>query len=178
MRIRTQCLTIVLGLTVLVFTFAGPASAQSPSGSTGPSSARMHRAQGYIFAAPGAYVGYSDSVATLHVGGGGEALVYRGLGVGAEIGAIGALEESGGGLGLFSVNGSYHFGQKGKIVPFLTGGYSVVGGNGTRNLANFGIGVNYWLRERIGIRLEFRDHFYLDGAGRQLRGFRIGFAFR
>ncbi len=178
MRIGTRRGTIVAGMTVLAFAFPGLASAQSPSPTTAPGSGQAHHAQGYVFVAPGAYIGYADSVAILHVGGGGEALIQRGLGIGAEIGAIGSLQESGGGLGLFSVNGSYHFRRNKKIAPFLTGGYSVVGGNGTRSLVNVGGGVNYWLRERVGIRLEFRDHFYLDGAGRQLLGFRIGFAFR
>ena len=178
MSIRIRYMTTVIEMTVLVLLFAGVAAAQSPSASTAPGSARTHRALGYIFAAPGVYIGNVDSVATLHLGGGAEALIYRGLGIGAEIGVIGALQESRGGMGLFSVNGSYHFEQKGKISPFLTGGYSVVGGRGIRNLVNFGGGVNYWLREGKGIRLEFRDHFYMDGSGRQLLGFRIGFVFR
>jgi hypothetical protein len=98
--------------------------------------------------------------------------------VGAEVGGIGALQESGGGLGLLSANGSYHFARQRKVSPFLTGGYSSVFGHGQRNLVNFGGGMNYWLRERIGLRLEIRDHIYADGTGRHLLGFRIGFAFR
>lgn len=178
MRIRMQGRNVVAAMIVCILAFTGPASAQSPSVKAVADTAHPHRAQGYVFFAPGAYVGYSESVTILHVGGGGEALVYRGLGIGAEVGAIGSLEESGGGLGLFSVNGSHHFGQNGKVVPFLTGGYSVVGGNGTRSLANFGIGLNYWFGERMGLRLEFRDHFYLDGSARQLLGLRLAFAFR
>ena len=177
MRIRTRYITSVIELTVFVLLFAGLASAQSQAASTDPGNTQTHRALGYVFAAPGVYIGNADSVATLHLGGGAEARVYRGLGIGAEIGGIAALQGSGGGLGLFSVNGSYHFEQKGKVSPFLTWGYSIVSGSGTRNLINFGGGVNYWLREGKGIRLEVRDHYYMDGSGRQLLGFRIGFTF-
>jgi hypothetical protein len=133
---------------------------------------------GYFFAAPGAYVGYSESISTLHLGGSGEALPYKGFGVGGEVGGLVALQEPGGGLGLISANGSYHFNRQRKVAPFLTGGYSCMWGNGQRNLANFGAGVNYWIRERLGIRFEFRDHLYLDDSNRHLLGFRVGVVFR
>ena len=168
-----------LAVGLLLALFLAPGSqAQSTTGTMPEESRQGHRGQGYLFIAPGMYIGNADSIAILHVGGGGEFLVYRGLGVGAEVGAIGALQESRDGLGLFSANGSYHFSRLRKLSPFLSGGYSIVGGNGQRNLVNFGGGVNYWLRERIGLRLEFRDHVYADGTGRQLLGFRVGFAFR
>jgi hypothetical protein len=133
---------------------------------------------GYFFVAPGIYSGYSDSIGTLHIGGGGEALVYRGLAVGAEVGCIAALQGSGGGMGLFSANGSYYFSRQRKVSPFLTGGYSSVWGHGQRNLVNLGAGANYWIRERLGIRFELRDHIYAAGSDGHLLGFRIGIIFR
>ncbi len=136
-----------------------------------------HHFQGYLFAAPGTYVGFSESTATMHVGGGGEAILYRGLGLGAEIGVLWALRGSDP-LGLFSVDGSYHFSRQHKLSPFLAGGYSVIGGEGRRNLVNYGGGVHYWFSENKGIRLEFRDHLYADGTERHLLSFRVAFAIR
>jgi hypothetical protein len=178
MRIRRRTLTRFTVESLFVLFLSTWAQAQSTTDTPPAEEARVHHGQGYLFIAPGMYIGNVDSIATLHIGGGGEALVYRGLGVGAEVGGLGALQESRGGLGLFSVNGSYHFSRQRKVSPFLTSGYSSVSGNGQRNLVNFGGGVNYWLRERMGLRLEFRDHVYADGTGRQLLGFRVGFAFR
>jgi hypothetical protein len=113
----------------------------------------------------------------MHVGAGGEALLYKGLGAGAEIGGIWALQGSDL-LAVFSADGSYHFSRGRKISPFLTGGYSLIWGDGSANMVNFGGGINWWLGERKGIRLEFRDHVYAEGSNRQIVEFRIGFAFR
>jgi hypothetical protein len=118
---------------------------------------KERRSWGYGFFAPGAVSSEYGSTAFLHVGGGGEGLIYKGLGAGAEFGyhTDGAF--------ILSVNGAYHFSNPRsprKAVPFVTGGYvrgfplSEDSGNGL----NFGAGVNYWLRDRIGLRFEFRDH--------------------
>ncbi len=156
---------------------SGWASGQpAPNTTPGTNVYGEHRFQGYVFVAPGAYIGWSESVGTMHVGAGAEALVYRGLGLGAEAGVAWATQGSDP-LGLFSVDGYYHFSRLRKVSPFLAGGYSRVGGDGGRNLVNFGGGVNWWFRENKGILLEFRDHVYPDG-GRHLLGLRIGFAFR
>lgn len=152
------------------------AHAQAPGAAPTGGNPHQYRAQGYAFVAPGVYVGFSESVATMHVGGGGEGLVYKGLGLGAEVGALWATRGSDL-LGMVSVDGSYHSSRGRKVSPFLTGGYSLIGGNGRRNLVNFGGGLNWWLGARRGIRLEFRDHVYADG-GRQILDFRIAFAFR
>jgi hypothetical protein len=178
MRKRGFFLAKIFAAFFLVLFLSSAAHSQASSGTTSSEKSLLHRAQGYLFVAPGAYNGYGGTTATLHIGGGGEAMVYQGLGVGAEVGAISALQDSGGGLGLFSANGSYHFSRQNKISPFLTGGYSFVFGNGSRNLANFGGGINYWIREKIGLRIEFRDHVYADGSGRHLLGIRVGLAFR
>ena len=168
-----------LSLSLLLLLSAAPRSwAQSTTQWQPEKAGPTYHVLGYFFVAPGIYSGYSDSTGTLHIGGGGEALVYRGLAVGAEIGCIVALEESRGGLGLFSANGSYYFSRQRKVSPFLTGGYSSVWGHGQRNLVNFGAGVNYWFRKRLGVRFEFRDHIYGDGFNRSLLGFRVGIVFR
>ena len=153
------------------------AHAQAADPSAAPGNPDRYHFQGYIFGAPGAYHGYSETRATMHVGGGGDVLLYKGLGAGADIGGVWALSGSDL-LTLLSVNGSYHFSRDRRISPFLTGGYSGIWGDGSANLVNFGGGVNWWLGKRKGIRLEFRDHVYTGSENRQIVEFRIGFAFR
>ena len=140
-----------------------------------------HAGHGYVFGAIGS-VAPGGGGTTAHFGGGGEAFVYKGLGVGAEIGYLGPTASLSDGFGLFSANGSYHFGARTprrKVVPFVTGGYSLAFRNGHANLANFGGGITYWFHDRVGLRAEFRDHLYpCSGCTAHFWGFRLGLALR
>jgi hypothetical protein len=139
-----------------------------------------HHGQGYAFVAPGGASGGGATVTTLHIGGGGEGLLYKGLGVGGELGYWGPTKSFGDGVGLLSVNGSYHVLPRNsdrKVVPFVTAGYSLAFRSATANLFNFGGGINYWISKRVGLRLEFRDHVWFAGP-LHYWGFRIGVAFR
>ena len=65
---------------------------------------------------------------------------------------------------MFSVNGSYRFrvpppGQQ-SLVPFLTGGVSLIGA--TLPALNIGVGVDYWLPGRNGLRFEIRGTRWRD----------------
>ncbi len=138
-----------------------------------------HQGQGYVFFAPGAST--PGGTGTVHLGGGGEALVYKGLGVGGEIGYVAPWQCIGRcGLGVFSANGSYNFSRRGKLVPFVTGGYTLFFRSGSANGFNFGGGVNYWVRKRVGLRLEFRDEVFpqLCCTTSHFLGFRIGLVLR
>jgi len=119
---------------------------------------------GYAFAAPG---GRTTDDATLHLGGGGEYVFSGGGSVGAELGFLGPMEQFDVGFGVFSLNGGYHFknaSRSGKTVPFVTGGYTgIFRGGGGDNGFNFGGGVNHWFKDRVGIRLEFRDNVFMYG---------------
>jgi hypothetical protein len=130
---------------------------------------------GYLFVAPG---GASDlNRSTIHLGAGGEFIVPAGIGIGAEIGALGPTSNFSDVLGVFSANGYYHFLRNGgKTDAFGTAGYSLFFRSGTANLFNFGGGVNYWFLSRIGFRFEFRDHVTGDAA--HFWGIRFGLAFR
>ncbi len=162
----------------LIFLFLSIcARAQEPATRTAAANPHGHHGQGNLFLAPGAYAGYSETVSTMHVGGGGEAFLYKGLAAGAEMGGIWALRGSDL-LAVFSADGSYHFSRSRKISPFVTCGYSRIWGDGSANMINFGGGINWWLGESKGIRLEFRDHVYAESSHRQVVEFRIGFAFR
>ncbi|HLG13573.1 MAG TPA: hypothetical protein VJH03_03485 [Blastocatellia bacterium] len=154
---------------LILFAFSGLAAAQTSS---------APRGWGYGFVAPG---GAGSRAATLHLGAGGEALIYKGLGAGAEIGYLGPFEGLGSGFGVFSANGSYHFVNESndkKLVPFVTAGYTLIFREGRANLFNFGGGVNYWVRKKVGLRFEFRDHVWSNASTQHFWGVRFGVAFR
>ena len=116
---------------------------------------------GYVFAAPGAITagGFTDSTFTLGVGG--EVPVWGNLAVGAEIGWLAPASQLGDGFGVFSINPSYRFrtGKKNaRTIPFVTGGYSLLFRRDTANAINLGGGVDYWFRDKLGMRVEVRDH--------------------
>ena len=160
----------------MIIALSAWAQAQS---SASPGEGKEHRGQGYVFFAPGAIVGDGYSAATAHFGGGGEGFIYKGLGLGAEAGYLTPWQDFESGVGMASFNGSYHFNRDRKLSPFVSGGYSLAFRNDTANLFNFGGGVNYWFRDRVGLRLEFRDHIdsRFSGSAHYLGG-RIGLSFR
>jgi len=139
--------------------------------------ARAQRSHGYFFVAPGG----TNGTATLHLGGGVEGGLGKGIGVGAELGALGPTRSFDDVLGVFSANGYYHFFRDDgrKADPFVTGGYTLFFRSGTANLGNLGGGVNYWLGERIGLKIEFRDHIRTPGRGTlHFYGIRFGITVR
>ena len=168
MRRITLFLTLVISLSVVV-------TAQTVS----PKTTENGYSHGYIFAAPGGTSGGGGG--TLHIGGGGEGVFKNGAGIGAEIGYVTPFESFGDGLGLFSVNGSYHFlkaSKSGKVVPFVTGGYTGFFRGGYANGVNFGAGVNYWFKRRVGLRVEFRDNVFVQDGSAHLLNVRVGLTFR
>lgn len=160
----------VLGLSLSVGAYA-QSSSTDPAG-------KNAKGQGYVFFAPGGIIGDGHSVGIAHFGGGGEVLVYRGLGIGGELGYLAPWECMGDGMGLFSVNGSYHFRRNRKFTPFITGGYSLAFRNGHANLLNFGAGAHYWFSDSVGLRMEFRDHIQPQYINEHFLGGRIGLSFR
>jgi len=136
------------------------------------------RGQGYFFVAPTATTSGDFG---LHIGGGGEGLVYKGLGVGGEIGYLGASRELSRGIGVLSPDVSYNFtkaSKSGKFAPFVTGGYTLLVGSDALHAANVGGGMNWWFKDHLGLRLEFRDHVTLQFGSAHFFGVRIGLAFR
>jgi hypothetical protein len=109
---------------------------------------------------------------------GGEFVIGHTIGVGGEVGAV--LRHSD--FGFVSLDGSVHLshsGAKGKVDPFVIGGYTRAitifsGANG----ANFGGGVNYWLTRHFGVRAEFRDMRFTSGGTYNFWALRGGIAFR
>jgi hypothetical protein len=106
------------------------------------------------------------------IGGGVDALVYKGFSVGGEFSRASA--GPGRSFNIFSANGSYHFlnGSKaGKFDPFVSGGYSRFAAT---NAVNFGGGTNYWLSNQIGVRFDIRPHL---ASGASFVGARGGVVF-
>jgi hypothetical protein len=140
-------------------------------------SAPDRRAWGYVFGGAGGNAGNGASRASFQVGAGGEGLVYKGLGLGAEIGYLAPFESASDGFGIFSVNPSYHFKtSNSKLVPFVTGGYSLAFRSGSASGGNFGGGVQYWMKDHLGLRLEFRDHVFSSDSPHFYQ-FRVGLSF-
>jgi hypothetical protein len=152
------------------------------------------RGLGYIYAGPATHQ------MGLTMGLGGEGFLFKGLGVGAEIGTAGFNTSANGNpnwIGVGSADASYHLftkKAKGRVSPFVTGGYTLFFGQdtdaGTGSIAhgyNLGGGVDLFASKYLGVRFDVR--YYAHG-GRILwasfpndsqlnfAAFRIGFTFR
>jgi len=160
----------VLGMLAVFLGVPLGAMAQSPKESTG---------HGYLVLAPLASRSHvSGNYA--HIGFGGEGPIYKRISAGVEFGPVfewSRFNDSAFALG--SANISYHFSTAtlgSKVDPFLTAGYSIFIRAGTDNGANFGGGVNVWLKKKIGFRMDVRE--YTGNVRAHHLGPRIGIAFR
>jgi len=116
----------------------------------------------------------------MSVGGGGEAFLWKGLTVGAELGYLFPREYAQSGVGVLSVDGGWHFVNRerpGRVVPFLNGGYTLGFRSGVLNLVNVGGGVAWWFTKRLALRTEVRTYVY-TGGGRFDTSIRFGIQFR
>ena len=139
--------------------------------------AQESRALAHVFFGGGGTFAEGNAAGTLHVGGGGEGLIYKGLGAGAELGYLFPSRAAADGFGILSTNGFYRFTNGSslqKVTPFVTAGYSLGFRDGTANLVNFGGGVDYWVRDRMGLRLEVRDHVWPGDPAAHFLMFRVG----
>jgi hypothetical protein len=130
--------------------------------------ANAQHSNGYLFIAPGGLSVSGQTNATVQLGAGGEAVLSRGVGLGIEGSALGTTANfTSTVMVVVSPNGYYHFihSSQSHLDPFVTVGYSAFMRKGIQNLFNYGVGVNYWLRPSLGMRLEFRDHMRHFGAG-------------
>src|SRR5262245_58801574 len=160
----------------LLIALSLPALAQTSNSSRG---------QGYLFFAPGVAKGNSrlppeapgqTARASIHIGGGGEGFVYKGIGLGAEIGAVGPWSDFGdNAFGMGSANLSFHFlpgASERKLEPFVSIGYTLFFRAGVTHGVNAGVGINQWLNKKVALRFEVRDN--VEGGHGHLIGFRIG----
>ena len=137
------------------------------------------KGHGYGYFAPGVS---SGGAGTMHFGGGGERYFGRHVGVGVEAGYLSPLGSFSEGIGTFSPDVVARFlpkSSENKVEPFVNGGYSLFFREGAVHGANVGGGVNWWFKDRLGLRFEVRDNFAaIEGDTVHLVGFRIGLTFR
>ena len=125
-------------------------------------------------------LGAVHSQTTFHAGLGYETPGLQGLRGSFELGYLAPVAGPDYGIGVLSLNAAYHFPRAGKWSPFVTGGYSLAFRSETANLLNLGGGVDYWRNASSGLRLELRDHIWLeDGFGdAHYWGVRVAFVLR
>lgn len=172
--------TLIFAL-ILTTAMAGVIVAQTPTPPIQSTNAanENRRAQGYVFFGPGVTSGSSTTF--VNFGGGGEAFIKGGLSAGGDIGGYTPAKSFDEGFGILSANAGYHFlkaSKSGKVVPFVNGGYSLFFRSDTANGINFGGGVNYWFKDRLGLRVEIRDHVVVESPDTHFVGFRFGLLFR
>lgn len=107
-------------------------------------------------------------------------MARNGLGASVEGGYLGPLPRGfEHGVGVISANAVFHAGRprRHRVTPFVTGGYTLWFRQGSASGVNVGGGVNYWLRDGLGLRAELRDHIPLgDYRSRpHVWGARVGF---
>jgi len=126
------------------------------------------------------------------VGGGVDIPVVAGVSVSGDFGLVGPTgdgivrERSGyasfGNGRLLPFNASYRFNRHDahQPWPFLTGGTGVIFGRRDAIVGglNVGGGIDWWLRERRGVRVEVRDQLLEEFDGSHLVTLRVGFIFR
>jgi hypothetical protein len=148
---------------------------------------KQSQGEGYFFFGPIA-TDRSYRRGGLNTGFGGDLFLYKGLGLGAEVGYANNQWSFSkyGAVGTGSIDMSYHLLSKmnhRKAEPFAVMGYSTFFGNrGAASGLNFGGGVNYWFAKHAAFRLEFRDYAHIGpdqfGGINNFAAFRFGVTFR
>jgi len=143
---------------------------------------RTIHGQGYLFIGPIA-TSYGYEGGGLNTGFGGELLLTRDWGVGAELGYVG--NSQGPLLGMGSIDFTNHFlaeKHRSRVEPFASGGLSLYFGE--RNVEsgfNLGGGVNLWAAKHFGLRFEIRENLGIsreEFAITHFAAFRIGVSFK
>ena len=133
--------------------------------------ARGQSSNGYVVGGGGSL----NSKFVSHAAIGGEKVFSKGIGVGAELGAVAGHSS----FAAISFNGYYHIPNSTtdrQFDPFITGGYSALANIlSSGNAGNAGAGLNYWFHRHFGLRAEFRD---IVGSRNHVPLFRGGIAFR
>ena len=111
-------------------------------------------------------------------GGGGGAFLWRGLTLGGSAGYHQFVDDFG--FGLASLDVGYHFTDRKRpkrFDPFVNlSPVGVVFASGAAGTGGVGGGVNYWFKERLGLRTEVRVQ--VIGVEESVVMFRIGVNFR
>jgi len=120
------------------------------------------RRSGYFFIAPGAISlnVRQFSRPSFQIGGGFEGFIYRGLGIGMDIGGlrVGAEGASQHWTAMMSLGAIYDFQHtaKQKVCPFIAAGLTAIPQFDVAGGYHLGGGVKYWFAEHYGMKVEFR----------------------
>jgi hypothetical protein len=108
---------------------------------------------------------------------GADVFVYKGAAV-SPSGAWLYTRDNARGLGVFTINGSYHFLRgRGPFQPFVTAGYGALTDfSGGQSTFNYGGGANYWFGKHLGVRAEVLN--FQSSNYRELTSIRFGISFR
>jgi len=141
-----------------------------------------YHGHGYACVAPAGFTAGGNTLTAIALGAGGEAMLYKGLAAGAEVGWQGPTASFRNGVGLASFNGAYHFvssQHERRFVPFLTAGYTRSFANQSgANLVNYGAGFQYWFKENWALRVEGRYHINTSGPVAHAWQVRFAIVFR
>jgi hypothetical protein len=147
-----------------------------------------YRGQGFLqFGVGGCSIGAHDWFRTGcgvvgNIAAGGEAFVYRGLAVGGEGGWGWINDHFDEGIGVVSINPAWHFrgsGPRRPLVPFVSGGYTLLVRGAQISGFNVGGGATWWPGRHLGLRFEGRVHHFSAGPlGANVFLFRFGPSFR
>jgi hypothetical protein len=160
-----------------------------PALASAQSEDHRYRGEGYFFFGWGPDTSRYHRLVE-HTGFGGEGFLYKGFGVGMEVGyAHWAPRTDENDAWIASGDVSHHFRRnapRGRFDPFVligvTGFFPTSVGRGVK-AGNFGGGVDLWLTEPVAMRFEVRDHVNQGSAfnlwpGTHYISFRIGLTFR
>ncbi len=138
-------------------------------------SAQAPRAQVHGFVGFDNIAGHSFDANSAGLGA--DVFVFKGAAV-SPSGAWLYTRDNARGLGVFTINGSYHFLRgKSRLEPFVTAGYGALTDfSGSQATFNYGGGANFWFRKHIGVRAELLN--LQSNSYRELTTIRLGFSFR
>jgi hypothetical protein len=142
------------------------------------SAVMLGQSHGYVLFGTGGVTSHVNTSGAMFLGAGGEGVSRIGLGGGAEVGYLARWGSFGGGIGIGSANATFHFNRRRTVVPFVTGGYTLFFRSGHEKGFNFGGGVNWWGSQRIGLKVEVRDHVGLGFGNTHVWAVRAGLIFR
>ena len=133
--------------------------------------------RGFFYVAPGFSI--DGEITTIHLGGGLETVWSNGMGFAFDAGYLSVAEFDPALLSLAPAF-VYEFPVDRKLKPYVRGGmtFLVADGGAAGGLWNLGGGVNYWFKNRMGVKVEVRNSF--DGSAFQdgLLDFMAGLIFK
>jgi hypothetical protein len=136
---------------------------------------------GYGIFGPTVLSGGSEYLVSGTTAAGAEFLINGRVGVGVEAGFIGTPMS---GWPVLSATGVLHLTSsrrgESRVSPFVAAGISTIdSGRPADRSWNVGGGVDIWLRDRVGLRIDYRDHFTPQAAFTpRYSMLRVGVSFR